>query len=607
MKLSAEVRGRAPVALLLVIALTAVGAALAGARGGPGLEFLQPGHWVLNHALGAVFHVDGATKQVDARVEVPGADQGALVVQGDSSGYVVGRGKYTEFDKSTLRVQGSTPAPDELPVALQGSGGPYLVYRERGVVVRLGDEPRTIPVGGRLGAPVVTPDGTVWLHRVDIGRLCQLPRGTDAPLCPVEVPAGEAGGLTVVGDEPLFVDTSRDVLHVVGDNGLGRSKAIGADLPDTARVAPGDADGRVPVLDPAGTLYLIDTADVVGDRPGARDVVVPLPPGGEYTGPESTGSTVAVLDRRGGALLTYDSAGTRRAVTPLPPETGAPRLVRGEDRRLYVEGGQGEHVLVVDPGGEVTGVPTTGVTTGTGSSTAAPPATTTAQDPGTSPPDREQPGDGQRDTPTQQDTRAGQDTQARVPAPPVVPAGPPGAPAGVTAAPGDGSVALTWGAAAENGAPVTAYHVSWNGGGVTVTGDARGATASGLANGTAYTFTVVAENRAGRGSPATAQATPKRPRTITVSRGPETTYNENCEAPQCAFFLIEMHGFEPNTRYEIIPFASRWGDFNPGTTRTTDAQGSLVVDDEFPFNGDGQQVWVVVDGQESPRYTWRNQ
>ncbi|WP_158848855.1 fibronectin type III domain-containing protein [Saccharothrix deserti] len=602
MRISVKWRGRVPVALLTAASLTVAGLAIGGASGVPQLEFLQSGHWVLNSALGKVFHVDGATKQVNAEVAMPDAEQGSLVVQSDSSGYVIGKGKYTEFGKSTLRVEGTTAAPTEaeLPVALEGAGGPYLIYRETGRVVRLsGDEPTPpIAIGERLGHPVATPDGTLWLHKIESGQLCHLSAGATAPSCPAAITPGHTGGLTVVGDQPVFVDTTADTMQVVEDNGLGRPKAIGKDMPDTTKIGPGDVTGRVPMVDPAGTLYLVDTADVVGDRPPAQIVTVPLGPG-DYAVPEATGSTVAVLDQRGGTLHTYDGTGGKRGSTPVPAERGSPRLTKGEDKRLYVESGEGKHVLVVDIEGKVTPVPVDGTGTSGSRTPEPPPSESTTTPPITTTPP---PAVGTQQPPAQQ-----QPTQRRQtpPPPPPIPASPPGAPGGLNATPGNGSVVLAWGAAAANGASVTAYQISWNGGSASVGGGERGFTASGLANGTAYTFTVVAQNSAGSGPPASAAATPRQPMTITVSRGPDYDDGDTCRNPDCAYMHIEMRGFAPNTDYRLVPYSSNPDYSNGGATVRTDAQGNKTTD-RFYYGSPGRTVWVVAGGVESNRLYWED-
>jgi hypothetical protein len=86
----------------------------------------------------------------------------------------------------------------------------------------------------------------------------------------------------------------------------------------------------------------------------------------------------------------------------------------------------------------------------------------------------------------------------------VVPAGPPGAPTGVAATAGNGQATVTWTAPAANGSPITGYTVTGAPGGQTCsTTGGLSCTVTGLTNGTSYTFTVVAANRAGS-SPASA-------------------------------------------------------------------------------------------------------
>jgi hypothetical protein len=90
----------------------------------------------------------------------------------------------------------------------------------------------------------------------------------------------------------------------------------------------------------------------------------------------------------------------------------------------------------------------------------------------------------------------------------VIPASPPGAPPSVNATAGDGSAAVTWGAAANNRATITGYRLTWNGGSRTVSGTARSTTLTGLTNGTRYTISVAAVNSAGQGPTASAAVTP---------------------------------------------------------------------------------------------------
>jgi hypothetical protein len=76
----------------------------------------------------------------------------------------------------------------------------------------------------------------------------------------------------------------------------------------------------------------------------------------------------------------------------------------------------------------------------------------------------------------------------------------PGAPTAVTAAAGDGSATVSFSAPADIGdSPITGYTVTSSPGGLTASGASSPITVTGLTNGTAYTFTVVATNGAGNG------------------------------------------------------------------------------------------------------------
>ncbi len=94
-----------------------------------------------------------------------------------------------------------------------------------------------------------------------------------------------------------------------------------------------------------------------------------------------------------------------------------------------------------------------------------------------------------------------------VTATPVAPVTAPGAPTGLTVTAGNGSATLGWTApASDGGSAITGYDVTISpaAGAVVVTGTT--ASVTGLANGTAYTFTVAAINVAGTGSPSVASS-----------------------------------------------------------------------------------------------------
>jgi len=474
------------------------------------VEFIPVGHWVYHVADESAYHVDGSTGQVDARVDVPGAEPDSQVAQGDGAGYVVERKRITIFDESTLHVEDAVDPPStERPVVLEVAGGPYLVYRNAGQVVRLGDPTATVSSGGPLTDPVATSDGTVWLHRIDNGSLCALPRDATRLSCPVRMDQQHQGTLTVVGDRAALVDTTADTLSLVHDDGFGVTRPIGFDVPATARVAASDAAGRLAVLDAEhGSMHLVDTAGLDG-RPESAPVEVELPGDGEFVGPVASANVVAVVDTAKNELLTYDSTGERRETTKLPAEEeGAPRLVPGEDDRIYVDSPDGSHVLVVDgEDGSVLDVP---VVVDDPDADEKVPGATDEQDPQDRPTDGDAPPTEQTQPPTERTEPPQEETPADEPRedtpPPVAAATPPGAPGAVSAAAGHQSATVSWGPAADNGAPVTAYHLTWPGGSMRVDGTAAQATVSDLANGTAYAIAVAAENSAGIGPAVSAAA-----------------------------------------------------------------------------------------------------
>ncbi len=81
----------------------------------------------------------------------------------------------------------------------------------------------------------------------------------------------------------------------------------------------------------------------------------------------------------------------------------------------------------------------------------------------------------------------------------VIPGTVPGAPTGVTATPGKGQATVSFKLPEDSTVPVTSCTVTSNPGGISVTDSGSPITISGLANGTAYTFTVKATNAVGTG------------------------------------------------------------------------------------------------------------
>ena len=507
-------RSRVVLPTVVAVCAAVMGLAITGAsHDTPALRFVQAGHWIYNSALGKALHMDGGSKNIDAEVEIPGGANTSTVVQTDQRGYVLSRGAIVEFGKSDLAVADPAKAPAaERPVGLEASGGSaFAVYQEAGKVVRFGADTVTESAGGPVDSPVVTDSGTLWVHRTDGGQLCRLPAEASRMTCTATTSAGHAGGLTLVGDRPMWVDTTADTIRPVSKDGLGRAISLGVDLPDRSVIAANDLDGRVAAVDPdSSVVHLVDAAAALDGQVVEPPAAVELEPG-EYEQIASTGSTLAVLDETTGEMVTLDATGREVSTAKVPgksagereaergsedadrAEDAAPTLFRAADSRLYVDSVTGEHVMVVENGGEITTVPTDGMSDD--QTTPTPGPTPSSPSPEKKEQDTRSP---ERDRQQERDREREQERQReRKPEPP--PPSRPGAPTEVRGAGGNGEATVRWKAAPDNGSPITSYVLSWPGGSSQVSGGERAATITGLRNGNGYTVTVSAVNEAGQG------------------------------------------------------------------------------------------------------------
>ena len=183
----------------------------------------------------------------------------------------------------------------------------------------------------------------------------------------------------------------------------------------------------------------------------------------------------------------------------------------------------------------------------------------------------------------------------------VTPAGKPTAPTQVTATAGDASAAVSWAAAGGNGSAVTGYTVQWSGGEKKV-GDVTGATVTGLTNGTAYTFTVIATNGVGD----SAASTPSTPVTPTAPAQAPAPPPGPAPAPAPAPQPAPQPQPTDSTTETAPPGGTvttgdgRTTPQNPVTTAVTSPQGGVVsvseqpVTDEQPAVGYSMLAQAVV-------------
>ncbi len=511
-------KGRAGLAAVVAgcVALTSVVVLTGAGDPNSGFKFTQSGHWIYNSAIGRVFHLDSATLKVDAQVPLTTGTPGAQVVQTDTDAYVLSKSRIDKFGKSDLSVAEPLKAPTGQAIGLEAAGSAFAIYQQEGRVMRLGKQPATAFLGVPLGDPVVTSDGTLWVHRVEDGGLCQLPLTVDRMSCPATVQKGHKGALTVIGDKAVFVDLTADRVTDLTPDGFGSHVDLSNDVPESAVVAANDVDGRIAFLDrDESAVHLIGLPDKPGQKADAP-IVTKLRKG-NYDKVASSGHGLAVLDRKNSDLATVDRDGRvgYHKVKSHNEKDGIkhePNLFRGDDSKVYVESGKGDQVVVVDEDGKAEPVeiatdddginrpkPTNPPTShkpkqpvNTPDVPVHTPEPPEKKDPPTNP-DRDKP-----DVPEKKDPP--QTTEPPQRKKPPITAGVPGAPSGVSAKHGTDGPTVNWRAATANGAPITAYVLSWSGGSKTVSGSTRSTLITELAGRTtAYTVTIRARNRVGQG------------------------------------------------------------------------------------------------------------
>ncbi|WP_132155155.1 fibronectin type III domain-containing protein [Kribbella antiqua] len=659
-----EWRPRAALAGVVAVCMTATVLAVSGAGADTaGMKFVQTGHLIYNSTLGTVFHVDGATKNVDGQVSVPGLAPGTQAVQTDTKGFVLARGSITEFGKSDLKVEDPRPAPsDEKPVLLEAAGAAFAIYRQAGAISRMNDNPVTLSIGPGLGQPVATKSGTLWVHRTTAGQICQLPVQADRLSCGAQLTSGHGGALTVVGDQVMFVDTTARELRTVGADGFGPPVPInGVSVTPDSIIAPYDVNGRIAILDPGkNELNLVDPAPVRGDRKPA-DPVVRKVPQGKYSQIASSGKGVAMIDSSTDTLVTIDSNGKTTPHKIKPPSAGArvpkdqkPDLFRGADSRLYVDSTAGERVMVVDDDGEVTEVETgkeskkPGKESTPESKPTTPPPSTPPPNPPSTQPTRSEPtrtnqpartnGPDENENkpkrpPRTEPPRTMEPPEATKPTskppttkPTPIKASRAGAPPGLKASETDGAVTLSWRRPNLNGGKLVRYSISQGGDSVSATSPKY--TWSGLTNETSYTFRVRAITRGTDGKlltgvPSTVTATPKGNGRVWITYdGPVSKYGDeytdsNCpedtDAEDCGYIMVHASGLEPNTSYHFRAYASEWGELHTenggGYDIETDDDGN-IQQKKFHNSAVGQRIYVTATGPGGPyrsaSITWPN-
>jgi len=170
----------------------------------------------------------------------------------------------------------------------------------------------------------------------------------------------------------------------------------------------------------------------------------------------------------------------------------------------------------------------------------------------------------------------------------------PGAPSGVTAAPGDRQATVTFAApASDGGDPVNFYRVTASPGGATATGTSSPITVTGLTDGTAYTFKVTATNSVGTG-PASAASNAVLPLHLAARPGTATDISVGANGAVWAVGTASVAGGHPIYTWN----GSKWVTVAGGAVViAVDPHGNpWIINSGHKISHRSGSKWVAVTG-----------
>ena len=425
--------------------------------------------WLWSAQKGELARVNAETGKVDTRFKVTDA-QGHSVDVEQTDGHLVMRdrttGKVSTVDLSTLHVNATTQTTAGVGITIALHDDDVFVIDQVQGVVRQLDAATLQPIGAPLRfAPglsggVFDSAGNLWLAIEDQGTVASIsPSATNGPKVVASYSVAEPGHdltLSALDKGVAVVDNTAQKLTTVRS---GHAAAAAVQISGTA-VMPKQSSGSLLVVTISASrqVYVFDSNGQGHSFsvPAADSAAAPeLAPGvsfagGIYCADNSTGQ-VYVLDQTGALVKTISI-----------PDANGPLQLEIRGSHLFINAPGSSSARVVDDKGGVTAVNkyTNGIQGG---------------DPPLNPP--------------------------KPPAPPRPRIGPPGVPVRVSAVAGDKQATVSWGAAAPNGSTIIRYVVIGDGRSHQVSPNRRTLTLTGLANGTAYMFSVYAVNAKGNGHP----------------------------------------------------------------------------------------------------------
>ena len=467
-------------AVALVVGLAALGI---GGHGLPalGMQLRSGQAWLANAANHSISFVDGYSGDVVSYVGVRGEAASGQVVNTADGAVVAGPdGHLISVSNDNFVTTNSVELlSGQLTAAAGGPNALYAINEPAGEVQQVNpDSPQLPPiglpisVGSRIVTPVVAPDGSLYFGIPKTGSVGHVADGRLTVIKGVGRPGAQLDVL-LAGQQPAVADITDGIVRQLGATTvIGQPVALSPSVRPVAAVTGSDSlNGLLGVVGPA----TVDTANVtLGTKTSTR-----LPSGFVPTSAAMLGANMVLIDSSLREVLFVNTA--KGTTTPIQmPGTQLPDQVTVQDGLAFVNASDGSAALVINGNGQLKKVIkyTTAPPTQRPKPATLPRQVKTPNPPPTSPASPR--GTGQSSGPPKR----------------------PGAPADPTAVAGNAMAVVSWGAAADNNSPITHYLLSWSGGSSgseQLPGGKLSATVTGLTNGSAYTFTIQAENAVGEG------------------------------------------------------------------------------------------------------------
>ena len=459
----------------LVVALAALG--LSGhSLPALGMQLRSGQAWLSNLANGSVSFIDGYSGEVvgqvavaDATSKVVNTPYGAVVVGSDGRLIQVSNANFTTSPSVELLGGGSL-------TAAAGGSALYAINTASGQIQQLNPaEPNLPPIGAPVSVsapivtPVVAPDGSLYFGVPKTGAVGHV---RDGLLNVIDGVAGRGHRMAVVvaGSQPVGADLTAGVVRPLGTAAVaGPAVRLPASaLPIRQLTGSDSVNGLVSAV----AADSVESADVTTGALSSTSI----PSGFTPTDAVMQGRNVVLIDSARRDVLFVNTASHVTRMLAMPGDQ-PPSQLTVQDGLVFVNASDGPSAMVINGAGQWR--PVTKYTSPPPSQPK--PATLPSATPSTS----------SSVTPRTGQKRSGPPTR-------------PSAPTNPVAQPSNASATVSWGPPA-NGGQVADYVLAWSGGSTgteTVTG-ALDATVSGLTNGSAYTFTIRAQNSVGTGPPAT--------------------------------------------------------------------------------------------------------